>query len=104
VVGGVGQVANALVMAPYSREQEREADRVGAELAARAGWDPAALGTALHTLEREEALIRKGGAPRPSFFATHPSLPERAGAAREFAVGLARLPQPPIAAPREAFV
>ena len=56
VVGGVGGLAGALVLAPYSRGQEHEADRVGQEMAARAGWDPAGISRSLHTLEREEAL------------------------------------------------
>ncbi|HZE89561.1 MAG TPA: M48 family metalloprotease [Verrucomicrobiae bacterium] len=43
LVGGIGGVAGAFVLAPYSREQEREADRIGQELAGAAGWDPAGL-------------------------------------------------------------
>ena len=76
VVGGVGGLAGALVLAPYSRGQEEEADRLGQEMAARAGWDPAGISRSLHALEREEAL--HGDAPRAnSFFATHPPLPRR---------------------------
>jgi predicted Zn-dependent protease len=76
VVGGVGGLAGALVLAPYSRSQEQEADEIGQEMAARAGWDPAGISRSLRALEREEALHRD--APRAtSFFATHPPLPER---------------------------
>jgi predicted Zn-dependent protease len=76
VVGGVGGLAGALVLAPYSRGQEEEADRLGQEMAARAGWDPAGISRSLNALEREEALHRD--APRSnSFFATHPPLPRR---------------------------
>src|SRR5439155_708741 len=37
VVGGIGGLATGLVLAPYSRGQEHEADRVGQDLAAAAG-------------------------------------------------------------------
>ena len=38
-IAGVGQVASAMVIAPYSRDQEREADRVGQEMAAKRGLE-----------------------------------------------------------------
>ena len=103
ILGGVGKLANGLVLAPYSREQEREADRIGIALAARAGWDPAGLPSMLHTLEREEALA--GNDPsRPSFFANHPATPERVkdttAAARTVTRGAAH----PIAGTRAAFL
>ncbi len=53
-----------------------QADDVGVELAARAGYDPKELPRILHTLEREDAL-RRNGPPRKSFFDTHPATPER---------------------------
>jgi predicted Zn-dependent protease len=63
------QARERLVLAPYSREQERDADRIGIELAAKAGWDPTGLPSMLHTLEREEALA--GNDPsRIGFFAS----------------------------------
>ena len=89
VVGGVGGLAGALVLAPYSRGQEEEADRLGQEMAARAGWDPAGISRSLHALEREEALHRD--APRStSFFATHPPLPRRVADTEERARTLQR--------------
>lgn len=76
VVSGIGGLTGSLVVAPYSREQEREADRLGMELAARAGWNPGALSKILHTMEREE-LLRGSKPDRFSFLASHPSTPER---------------------------
>ncbi|MGH7343664.1 MAG: M48 family metalloprotease [Candidatus Rokuibacteriota bacterium] len=103
VVGGTGELASGMVLASYSREQERDADRHGIALAARAGWDPAALASFLHTLEREEALA--GHNPnRPGFFATHPATPERVGNVRAAARAQTRAPATPIAGSRGAFL
>jgi predicted Zn-dependent protease len=70
-----GRAVSGLALAPYSRDQELEADRLGTALAARAGWDPGALAEFLATLERAETLA--GGRKRSSFFATHPGTPDR---------------------------
>lgn len=103
ILGGVGKLASGLVLAPYSRDQEREADRIGIRLAAKAGWDPAGLPSMLHTLEREEALA--GGDPsRIGFFANHPATPERVKDTTAAAKALTRGPGGPIAAPRPVFL
>jgi len=103
LVGGAGRLASGLALAPYSREQEREADRVGIALAARAGWDAAGLASLLSTLERQEAL---GGRDpeRRSFFSTHPSTPERVRDVQTEARALASAPATPIAAGRQEFL
>ena len=103
VVGGVGGLAGALVLAPYSRGQEQEADRLGQEFAAAAGWDAEGISRALATLEREEAL--HGGQRHPmSFFATHPPLPRRVAATETYARTLPRATGPPIAGSASDFV
>jgi predicted Zn-dependent protease len=104
LVGGMGAITNELLLAPYGRDQEREADRVGAELSAAAGWDPAALASSLRTLEREEGLGRTRTSDGPSFFATHPPLPERVETVTAFAGGLAPQPGARIAATPQAFL
>lgn len=98
-----GSLATEALLAPYSREQEREADRVGQEIAARAGWDPAALARSLATLERVESL---GDEPRrrPSFLDSHPTTPERAQATAAYAGTLTRGPRPADAASPAAFL
>jgi predicted Zn-dependent protease len=103
IIGDAGSAANEMLLAPYGREQEREADRVGAEMAAKAGWDPAALAASLRVLEREDALTRKGKSSRPSFFATHPPLPERAETVRTFAATLSPAPRRAIADSTAAY-
>ncbi len=76
------------LIASYSREQEREADRVGQQMAAQAGMDPAAMASFFVTLERETRR-RKNEPHMPSFFDTHPATPERVTAARNNARELA---------------
>jgi predicted Zn-dependent protease len=56
---------------PNSREHEREADRIGVELAARAGYDPRAAITLW------QKMGQVGGSAPPAFLSTHPSSAER---------------------------
>jgi len=63
-------------MSSYGRGQETEADRVGMHLAARAGYDPAALADALGNLERTVNLLT-GEQREFSFFDSHPQTPTR---------------------------
>jgi Zn-dependent protease with chaperone function len=78
-VFGVGQVgaelANIAAQVTYgmpnSREFEREADRMGVELAARAGYDPRAA----ITLWQKMAQATGGGGP--AFLSTHPTAADR---------------------------
>ncbi|MGH7390219.1 MAG: M48 family metalloprotease [Candidatus Rokuibacteriota bacterium] len=102
VVGGAGRLATAAILAPYSREQEHEADRIGMELAARGGWDPAALGRFLEVLEREQALHGKAEG-RAGFLSSHPSTPDRVASVAARARELTRTAQAPLTPSREAF-
>ena len=95
--------AGAGVLAGYSRDQERESDRIGQQMAAQAGYDPAALGRFLASLERDTALRMKE--PRtPSWLDTHPSTGSRAADSAQHAKSLALSPQPTIAGSREGFL
>jgi predicted Zn-dependent protease len=102
-VAGVGDAANELVLAPYSRSQEREADRVGQELAAKSGWDPAGISDFLNTLDRQAAL-QTGQTRRFHFLDSHPMTDERVEATRERAATLERGQSAPIAARRGDFL
>jgi len=99
----LGDVATEAFMAPYGRNQEREADDIGVDLAARAGYDPKGLPRALQALEREEAL-RREGPPRQSFFDTHPATPERVRETQDRAAALRPAPAGPIAKTHRDFL
>lgn len=102
-IAATGQLTSALVHAPYSRDQEREADRIGQQLAADSGWDPGALGDFMHTLGREQEL-HGGDASRASFLATHPASEERSRAAAANAKTLTVADAAPISKDRASFL
>ena len=94
------EISNApqYALAPYSRDQEREADRIGQDIAARAGYDPRGLSTLLATMSRQEKIM--GGVASASFLETHPATPERAGATAIYASTLVAATPNPIAKDR----
>jgi predicted Zn-dependent protease len=103
LIGGVGDLAQSAIFSPYSRSQETEADEVGQQIAAEAGWDPGELSAFLATLEREVVLHEKE--PRkPSFFDSHPPTPDRVANTARHAKELKRATREPISATREAYL
>ena len=66
-------VAEVTFQLPFSREQESEADQIGLELMARAGYDPRA---AHHTVEQDERGA-EGSGGQPKFLSTHPAPKDR---------------------------
>ena len=90
-------------IAAYARDQEREADRGGQQIAAAAGYDPRAMGEILRKLDQVERL--QLGAPQlPSFLETHPSPTERTAAAFTVGEEMPFTRQPGIARDPEDFL
>jgi predicted Zn-dependent protease len=90
-------------IAAYGRDQERDADRGGQVLAAKAGYDPAAMSDFLKNLGGVERL-RTGVSRIPTFAATHPGITERQAdtAARSRTIQWERDPARP--AGRDAYL
>lgn len=63
-----GQVTDVMLTLPNSRKNEVEADKIGLELAARAGFDPAA---SISVWQKMGAA--SSGARPPEFLSTHPA-------------------------------
>jgi predicted Zn-dependent protease len=84
VVGTAGQLGSAVVLASYSREQERQADQGGMAYMVRAGYDPQGM------VGLMQLLVRISGS-NPSaleqMFSSHPMSAERLQAAQARASG-----------------
>lgn len=78
-MAGASAAAALAVTLPNSRTAETEADRIGIELAARAGFDPNAAVTLW------QKMGRVGGKSPPQFLSTHPAPQTREQTLRELA-------------------
>ena len=74
-----GMVANVTLNLPKSRTDETEADRMGVELAARAGYDPRAA------LSLWQKMEKVGGSQPPQWLSTHPSNETRLSDLKQYA-------------------
>lgn len=70
-MSGAAVAAKLALELPNSRTAEREADRIGLELATRAGYDPAAA------VSLWDKMNRQGNGRPPAFLSTHPSPADR---------------------------
>lgn len=100
---GGDTLTDGLLVAPYGRQQERDADRIGLKLAADAGWDPIGLSEFLDSLGRDETL-RSGRERSTSWLDSHPATPERVADTRKRAASLERADHAPIAKDRDAVL
>jgi predicted Zn-dependent protease len=77
IAGALGAGAQYGVLLPYSRNQELEADRVGLQLMAQAGYDPR------EALAFWQEMQQQGGGEPPAFLSTHPAAGDRIGQLEE---------------------
>lgn len=73
IVSGVGQAGFGVAFLRYSREYEKQADILGAQIMARSGYDPRDMASMFRTIEQE------GGGRAPEFLSNHPNPGNRAG-------------------------
>ncbi|MFN3592718.1 MAG: M48 family metalloprotease, partial [Thermaurantiacus sp.] len=76
----LAQLGSAALVGGYSRNQEREADSLGLQYMARAGYDPMAAASMLAALDRVATVEGRQQLERPgvaSIFASHPVTAER---------------------------
>ena len=71
-VSTVGQVGFGAAFLKYSREYEKQADILGAQIMARSGYDPRAMATMFQRIEKES------GGRAPEFLSNHPNPGNRA--------------------------
>jgi predicted Zn-dependent protease len=77
-----GMAAQGLFVLPMSREQESEADVVGQQLMAHAGFDPR------EAVNLWQNMIAAGGSRPPEWLSTHPDPQSRMAELRSRAAGL----------------
>ncbi|MFM9916039.1 MAG: M48 family metalloprotease [Rhizobacter sp.] len=86
---GGGDAANAMIVGGqaagiqgqlnFSRDMEREADRIGSQMMASAGFEPAGMASMFERLQQSSRLNDNGGYP---YLRSHPLTTERIGEAR----------------------
>jgi predicted Zn-dependent protease len=67
LIGLLGAGVQVGVLLPYGRAQEREADLIGLDLMAKAGFDPR------ESISLWQNMAKAGGGQPPEFLSTHPS-------------------------------
>jgi beta-barrel assembly-enhancing protease len=89
LVGLVGQLATLAGALAFSREHEREADRIGIQLLQRNGYQPLEAAKVWQNLIDElRAIPGNDPAQNSVLFATHPGADERAQTLSELAAGM----------------
>ncbi|HUH01630.1 MAG TPA: M48 family metallopeptidase, partial [Kofleriaceae bacterium] len=85
--GGIDDMLDAMFVKGYSKDTEFEADRIGMELATKAGYDPRAMIAYLQRMQKNQDTGDGG------FYATHPKASDRITKLKE------KLPKTTVAVP-----
>jgi predicted Zn-dependent protease len=93
----------AAQVAQYGQSQEHHADRGGQIIASRAGYDPIGMAVFLNNMGQMERL-QIGWSRLPSFFASHPTTPQRVAQTADRASSLKWTRKPGIAKSREDYL
>src|SRR5262249_27978903 len=80
------QSALGLLMLKYSRDDETQADELGVEYSARAGYDPREMPATYHMLKR---VGERAGQRLPAYLSTHPDPGDREERTRRLAASAA---------------
>jgi predicted Zn-dependent protease len=99
-VAGLGKA----YLSTYSRQNEYEADKVGLQLLAKAGYNSNGLEDALDQLEKEVAVLTDGAQHKFSIFDDHPMTPDRIERLEKEKKKLSLVPAVPDLLSGEAFV
>jgi len=82
-LGNLAESSLGLLFLRFSRDDERQADRLGVEYAARAGFDPREIANFFEVLKQLSAVNDRETIP--GWLSTHPDPPERVTTTRELA-------------------
>ena len=100
--GQLAESALGLLFLRYGRDDELEADRLGAEYEWKTGWDPRAMPGFLGTLARiDETADRRGV---PNWLSTHPMPADRVQKVQETVTKLENTPGGPQTVGRDVFL
>jgi predicted Zn-dependent protease len=100
---GVAQAGVGLLFLSFSRSDEREADALGVEYSAKAGYDSNHMANLFVSLERLNPGEAQGGLP--GWFSTHPNPENRIAAIkRDTQVWREKIPQTRFAANRDQYL
>ena len=84
ILAPLAQMGVGLLFLSYSRDNEREADRLGVAYSSQAGYDATHMARFFETLERMQP--EKDGSGLPEWFSTHPNPDDRIGAVQRDAL------------------
>jgi hypothetical protein len=93
IVGSIGGVGLNAVFLKFSRDDEYQADAVGAEMMAKSGYDPVAMATFFALLRSEQA---RDPGKLEGFFSSHPAAGDREARIRQLASNLSTVRTQPV--------